>query len=40
MFKIDVLGTLGTNQKLVATRGTQAQKKKKTPKKNPKTDTQ
>lgn len=29
MFEIDLLGTLGTNQKLVATRGTQAQKKKK-----------
>ena len=29
MFKIDFLGTLGTNQKLVATRGTHAQKKKK-----------
>ena len=39
MFKIDVLGTLGTNQKLVATRGTQAQKKK-TKKKTPKTDSQ
>lgn len=35
MFKIDVLGTLGTNQKLVATRGTQAQKKKKNPPKKP-----